>query len=339
MNKTTKLVVMLGALGLSACTTTEFNTMPRVGPVKHEGETLSNAPGGSSSHRADINPGHVQLESITKTKVPSLKDLIDIQPVAEVDEDETDEDRLRRPAMRDTALAYGARGGLSYTSREINLMLRERASKLDRIYDFNRLVIRGPDNIVVLPPVISEAKKSYEVHDAGKTVRIADDIYEIISQSKFSPNAPLWHGYLLRDYSAPKEPPMEILPRNPIEQKLWEKYVRQGWETGVKQANDIFQMDLNRLDRDYDGMVRYKRLLTEGKVSAPVLARAPMGVTGDGTSMRVNDRAVRITRDPTLQTDPDLWSPTIENGPASDYATPYGSVTVRDYPTHGDRRY
>ena len=70
-----------------------------------------------------------------------------------------------------------------------------------------------------------------------------------------------------------------------------------------------------------------------------MMARAPLGVTGDGSSMRVNDRALRITRDPELQTDPGLWSPTIENGPASDYATPYGSVSVRDYPTHGDRQY
>nr|WP_280634600.1 type IV secretory system conjugative DNA transfer family protein [Sulfitobacter sp. R18_1] len=314
--------------------------MPRVGPVKHTGDNLEGAPGSAATHRSDINPGHLQLESITKTKVPGLSELIKIEAVEALEEeDEDEEDRLRRPAMRDTALAYGARGGLSYTSREINLMLRERASKLDRIYDFTGLIIRGPDNVVVLPPVISEAKKSYEVHDAGKTLRIADDIYEIISQAKFTPNAPLWHSYLLRDYSAPNEPPMEILPRTPNERKLWEKYVRQGWETGVKQANDIFQMDLNRLDRDYDGMVRYKRLLAEGKVSAPMLAKAPLGVTGDGSSMRVNDRAVRITRDPQLQTDPSLWSPTIENGPAADYATPYGSVEVRDFPTHGDRQY
>src|SRR3546814_7794007 len=58
--------------------------------------------------------------------------------------------------------------------------------------------------------------------------------------------------------------------------------ISDGWKMGVKQARDIFQSDLNRLERDYTGMIRYKVLLEQGKVSAPVIAEGAMGVTGSG---------------------------------------------------------
>src|SRR3546814_10752794 len=76
---------------------------------------------------------------------------------------------------------------------------------------------------------------------------------------------------------------------------------------GVKQARDIFQSDLNRLERDYTGMIRCKVLLEQGKVSAPVIAEGAMGGTGSGLDMRVNDRSIRITRDPILETDASRW--------------------------------
>jgi len=341
VNFTVKTVIVLGAIGLSACNpSTNIDVFPKIGAEKSNGQELEGAPEHSSAYRASINANKPNLSSITSVEVPSLNDLIKIEAdEPELPEDPTDEDKLRLPAMRDTAMTFGARGGLSFTSRQINMMLQQRAQKLDRIYDFSNLVIRGPDNVVVLPPVISEAKKSYEMSDQGKMVRVADEIFEIISQAQFAPGAPLWHSYLIREYSPPKDPPSEILPRTPQERKYWERHVREGWEAGVKQANDIFQLDLNRLDRDYNGMVRYKGMLTEGKVSAPVLAKAPMGVTGDGSDMRVNDRAIRIMKDPSLQTDPSKWTPTIGNGPAVDYAVPNGSTSARDFPTPGNRRY
>src|SRR5690606_25579877 len=55
----------------------------------------------------------------------------------------------------------------------------------------------------------------------------------------------------------------------------------------------------------------YKVLLEEGKVSPPVLAEGNLGTTGTGQDMRVNDRAIRITQDPTLQVSPRDWSASV----------------------------
>ena len=333
-------LLLLGAVTLSGCSVASppLETLPKVGPASMTGTETSDArePG----LRAAINAGEKQLASIAETRTPSLKDLKEIEPVGgEFETSEEEGDKLRRPAMRDTATAFGARGGLAHTSRQINKMLQKRASRLDSIYDFDSAIIRGPDNVIVLPPVISRAEDSYELSEGGKTVRIADEIYEIIEQARLAPVAPLWHSYLIRDYSSPNDPPGEILPKTPEEREFWAHHVEQGWEAGVEQANDIFQADLNRLDRDYEGMVRYKVLLAEGKVSEPIVSKAPMGVTGGGNDMRVNDNMIRIMRDPSLQTDTSKWTPTISNGPPSEYARPEGSTTVRDYPMDADRKY
>ncbi len=327
---------MLGVSTLSACSSMGSDK-PRVGPDQMIGlESPAPMPG----TRVEVNEGRVQIEAITQTPVPSLDDLMRIEPAGNSDlSEQTEEDKLRRPALRDTALTFGARGGLSHTSRQINLMLQKRASRLDQVYNFSNVVIRGPDNVVVLPPVISKAKQAYEVEDAGKMVRVADEIYEIIAQARFIPVQPLWHGYLIREYSAPNPPPDEILPKTPSEREIWEKYVAKGWSAGSEQANEIFKVDMNRLKTDFEGMLRYKEMLAEGKVSAPILSKAPMGVTGDSSSMRVNDTAIRIVEDPKLQLNPEEWIPTITNGQPSEYAIPNGSAEIIEYPLDADRRY
>lgn len=317
---------------------TKMTDRPMVSSAQQVGVS---SPAPMATQRVAVNEGIVQLSNITKNPVPSLNELIELKPTLAEEDDVSDEDILRRPAIRDTALAFGARGGLSHTSRQINLMLQARADKLDRVYDFNNVVIRGPDNVLVLPPVISKAKESYEAEDSGKVVRVADEIYEIIEQAKFSPVKPLWHSYLIRDYSVPKNPPDEILPKTPSEKKIWAKYVTEGWKAGVEQANQIFKTDMSLLKRDFDGMIRYKSMLAEGKVSAPIIAKAPMGVTGDGNAMRVNDRSIRITKDPSLQLDATQWSPTISSGSRSEFSIPNGDqeYKIREFPSNSDRKF
>ena len=263
--------------------------------------------------------------------VPTLQDLVNAVPT-QGDTLPNTEDKLRGPAMRDAALSYGAQGGLAATSVEINKRLKAQAPELSKTYDFTRLIIKGPDGAMVLPPVISEAKDTWEAQDGGKSLRVADKFYEIIAQSRFTPNAPLWHTYLIRHFNLPSAPPDALLPKNDDERKFWAKYVRLGWTMGAKQARDIFQADLRRLERDFTGMVRYKQLEDEGKVSAPVIADANLGVTGNGSAMRVNDRSVQITQDPHLNTDTTKWDAPVSTVSPAEAATPPGKTFISPKP-------
>lgn len=209
----------------------------------------------------------------------------------------------RARAMRESAVAYGARAGLADAAVAINARLQSSASELSRTYDFGRVLIEGPDDVRILPPVISQAVDTWDVADAGKAVRTADAYYEIVRQARFVSAPPAWQAYLLRTYEVPEPPARALLPDNRKERDRWEGWVAEGFAKGREQANLIFKEDLARLERDFTGMVRYKKLLDQGMVSAPTVSDERLGTTGTGEDMRVNDRSVRIDRTPKLRVD------------------------------------
>lgn len=238
---------------------------------------------------------------------PSLMTLREMQELSRPASSEETRDQLRMGALRDMALSFGARGGLAWGSREINRRLMERAPELSRTFDFGPLMIRDRRGVLLLPPVVSESRDTMEEMEQGRVLRVADAYYEIIAPARFAPTAPLWHSYLLRTYSAPELPPPELLPRTEAEREEWRRAVAEGWEAGLRQAEDIFRDDMRRLERDYQGMVRYAALLREGRISAPYVAAAAHGVTGTADAVRVNDRSFRITAEAALSRDPRMW--------------------------------
>jgi defect-in-organelle-trafficking protein DotC len=249
---------------------------------------------------AAVNPDYRAGLILTEDQpIPTLAQVINQAP-SRAAEAKEGEDRLRGGAMRDAALSYGARSGLAWESRAINKMLQDKSDQVAKTYDFNRAMIKGPNQSMILPPVISQANESWETSEAGRSLRVADTVFEIVEQARFAPVAPQWQTYLVRDYKTPEPPPDSLLPRDGVERDQWKRWVTEGWAQGQRQAQDIFKADLSRLERDFTGMTRYKALLEQGKVSAPVVADAKLGTTGSGQDMRVNDRAIRITQDPKL---------------------------------------
>ena len=59
------------------------------------------------------------------------------------------------------------------------------------------------------------------------------------------------------------------------------------------------------------GMILYRRLLTLHMVSAPFVASADLGVTGNATHLRINDQVLRITAQSALQPNAKKWRPVI----------------------------
>jgi len=283
----------------------------------------------SGSDRADVNQPQQPMGLPGTTGKPSTS-LAEMQELrGSPQKAETAEaDRLRGAALRDNALSYGAQGGLAWASKEINSMLERQAANLTRTWDFNRMLLRQPGGVSVLPPVISEGKDTYEQADAGRTLRVADRYYEIVDQARFAPTAPMWQEYLVRNFTSPRTPPADVLPKDDAERELWRRYVSEGWSKGEEQAREIFKLDLARLERDHLGMIRYTELLERGQVSAPVVASQNLGTTGSGQNMRVGDTINRITRDPRLNVQrPSDWQSLPSNGTdATTSATPPGDT-------------
>lgn len=216
---------------------------------------------------------------------------------------------IRNDAMRESALSYGARGGLAWRTYQIRQEMETRSRYLDKVYDFRQLLIAAPSGLLIEPPIINEAVDAMVIEQGGQNAAVSDRYYNISRNARIVSTARTWRAYLERQWGNVQPPPDILLPITKEDQKKWDDWFDEGWKAGIEQADDIFQADLNKLSSDYQGMVRYRQLLSQGMVSPPYALQVDRGVTGNGTEMRVGDRAVSITGQPALQTETQEWSP------------------------------
>jgi len=242
---------------------------------------------------------------------PILKDLQEQHAAAADDDTKTDLMglQIRSDAIREAALSYGARGGLAYRTFEIQRRLAEYDESLGKTFNFSRLLISAPSGLLIEPPIVSEAQRAVLVNAGGQAAAVADRIYRINRVARIVTASRNWHLYLERNWGRVDPPPGLLLPKDDNERALWRVYVKEGWQAGVKQADDIFQTDLDRLTNDFIGMIRYRELLAQGMISPPYALADERGVTGGGAEMRVGDRGVTITGPASLIPRSDAWTP------------------------------
>jgi defect in organelle trafficking protein DotC len=215
----------------------------------------------------------------------------------------------RQNILYDGGLAYGARGGLAARAFAINEMLRRYESTLDSVYNFDDVILRRPGSqIIMRPPVISEAEMAMALGDGGQIARETACVYSITKIAQLSTAPPNWRTYLVRSWEQPSRPADAVLPRTEQEVQYWNKYVAEGWGEGERQANEIFLNDLGRLQRDITGMARYRVLLRAGVVAKPGVATKQQAVDGGGNELRAGDRIVTITAQPGLQAKAGAWN-------------------------------
>ena len=248
-----------------------------------------------------------------KAPPPSLKDLQDIKKVELFVPDDDGEVEtiinIRKEAAREAALSYGARGGLAWRTYFIRRSLEDRASYMEKVFDFRQLLIPAPSGLLIEPPIITESINALIIDGGGQEAAVADRVYQIGRNARIVSAPRTWRVYLERDWGSVEAPPDILRPENFEERQNWKRWVELGWNQGIQQADQIFETDLARLVSDFRGMVRYRMLLTQGMVSPPFALQVDRGVTGGGDEMRVGDRAVSITGVPALKPGSQRWQP------------------------------
>lgn len=243
---------------------------------------------------------------------PSITELQNIEPetkIENLDKGDGMSANIRGGAVREAALSYGARGGLAWRTWQIRHEMEARKASMDKVFDFRSLLIAAPSGLLIEPPVISEQENSLLIEGSGTGASVADRIYEINKNARIVSTPRHWRNYLEREWGGVTPPPDMLRPRSKEEREIWIKQVQAGWDQGIKQADDIFDEDINQLTADYRGMVRYRMLLAQGMVSPPYAVQTDRGVTGNGTTMRVGDREVHITGMPELNAGTRTWKP------------------------------
>lgn len=216
---------------------------------------------------------------------------------------------IRASAIREAAISYGARGGLAFRTYEVSKQLDTRGQNMDKVFNFTQLLVPAPSGLLIEPPIINESVNALLIEGNGQQAAVSDRVYNIVNNARIVSTSRTWRDYLRREWEEVDPPPDLLLPENDEERELWIERVNQGWVEGVRQANEIFEADLAKLNSDFNGMVRYRVLLAQGMVSPPFALQVDRGITGGGAVLRVGDRAVQITGVPSLITGADQWQP------------------------------
>lgn len=213
---------------------------------------------------------------------------------------------IRAEALKEAALAYGARAGLYARGREINRTLDEEARLLDKNFPFAPLILAHN----VVPPVLQTGRDTARKHGDAR-LQFADAVYEIVAPAKLAVAPPDWRTYLYVRADRPEPPDETLLPdrAKAAEVARWEHHVELGWRRGVMQADQTFAVQLNRLTRDLAGMALYRELLAKGMVTPPRLTERLRGVTVERNLMRVNDRVLDIAENTRFVADDQRWKP------------------------------
>lgn len=216
--------------------------------------------------------------------------------------------KIRSEGLKEAAQSYGSQMGYARRSWEIAGRLQERSLDLSQVFDFGRVTSEAPVKAgVIIPPVVSRSFNAFVTDAEGRNASVADEYLTIVTPGRIAPVAPTWRDYLIFTSAEPEMPATSLLPSDAAEKAMFEGWVSQGWSAGVELADAEFGERLDRLKRDYQGMLQYRRLVSMGMMDRMVLADADFGVTEEGNEMRIGSRNVQIVSDAQFQSDPTSW--------------------------------
>lgn len=218
--------------------------------------------------------------------------------------------QIKLKAVADAAREYGAQGGLAWESHQLNQLTKQQAPMLDAVFRFDELMLAHH----VIPPVLVESGDSLNL-DTPNTIRLAAHTYRIQTPARFATASVRWQDYLVMKFNPPKKPHNVLMPHTQEEMKIWMKNLLLGWNLGIDQAKNIFQNNLAHLSQDFVGMELYHSLLAQHIVTPPYVATTQLGITGNKTGLRINDRILRIAEVSKMNPHSDTWRPAVLKGP------------------------
>ena len=242
----------------------------------------------------------------TGEEPPVLETVIALNPRDGRAVDASFADESRRRAMETAAIAYGAQAGLARRGWEISLVLTRHAPQLSRIYRFRDLMIEAA-GFLVQPPVLAETRDAFVLARAQDRAAIAARVVTIVAREKIVSAVPSWRDFLAREWPAPAAPATVLFPRTVEEKAQWRAWVTQGWASGARLADEIFEDDLVRLNAIFTGIILWHHLHLAGMVTEPAVATREVAVAGGGATLRIAERFAALDAAATLVADPHEW--------------------------------
>jgi len=209
--------------------------------------------------------------------------------------------------INEFGMRVGAQAGMISRAKEIVARIENRSADLDRIFAFQPLI--SSDGF--LPPVIAQSSQKFETLNSAQRAEFAGVTYKIITPARFVRVAPTWRDYLFAGISEKRlsvdSLPQAIKPSTTEEKSEWEKSVRNGWDVGIKQADQIFIENMGRLKRDYMGMLRYLSMSDAKMIKRPVVSKTAESVKITNNEIAIGVGADEISMPAIMEKDQGAW--------------------------------
>ncbi|MDR2443500.1 MAG: type IV secretion system DotC family protein [Deltaproteobacteria bacterium] len=195
-------------------------------------------------------------------------------------------------AMREAAMGASVQAGARWRYLKIlEEVVIPKEKELDELFDFEHLVSRY-ENLIVVPPVVTRASKALRIDNEstlennkfGSAVSQGQS-YQMVRPAHLATLVPHWRHYLMNLPDGPLSIDNSLLPIGELESRRWRDWVDRGWSMGVEHADKIFSQNANNLARDYAGMMLFKRLVLENLASGPVTFEKIIGTKVTDDSM------------------------------------------------------
>lgn len=208
---------------------------------------------------------------------------------------------IKMKAMYDYAKAIAIRAAMTSRIDNIESIIEKHSRELDAIYNFEPLMIQQR----VVPPVITEARDLYN-QSSNLQIRLSQALYNIERQAYFSSTAPNWREYLRFNNEGSAYGKFgyfagDMQPKTKMEGEIWAEATEKGWELGARQANVILEQAMQKLNRDYTGMIRFHTMVLEGKLTMPSVSSYNLYDSNTGNRLIVGEELLEIDVLPTFK--------------------------------------
>jgi len=229
---------------------------------------------------------------------PALEQTIELRPgdvdvVGRTPSDSLASGEMRLNAISEAAFTMGAQTALAWRYEHLLEFTKSQEGTLDRIASFAPFIVDAH----MLLPSVTETRDRFDVTADQEEIRSVQIQYVIDEKPKAISQPPTWRDYLWREFPYPEPPHPALLPDTPEEVTVWEEGVRDGWSSGLEQAQLIWENNLNELVRDIRGRVTFRILENRGVVQRPQMVGSAPQVTEDasGNILNAGDTVYSIT--------------------------------------------
>lgn len=220
-------------------------------------------------------------------------------------------------AVKEAAMVVGSQHGYISRLNKLKKLFNDIEDSLDAKWDFAilmRLANGNQNGRFLIPPVLQEINDMKSLSDGARTIRISKKVHKIVRPERLSLMPINWRSYLLYDDPVDATlPPSDLFPdeENPIERKVWQEAISEGWVRGAEHAEKEMAYRIRRMSSDFIGMARYIRMTMTGKMTETVVSYSSQDVVGSGRKLIEGEEVYRIAVPAQFNGDPSDWKPMI----------------------------